>query len=186
MMTRDNNLPARTAAPLPPMTPYVKGSRGQSEIATHRAMVSVLIEVVLEGYWRENMSNDMRSAILSDWCDELEDWPVESIKGALRLWRRENPSKKPNPGHIVQLLKKAWGEKNAPAVRAALALAKPAQRVDLPPLEVRKAISDELAEKFPGLIKRIEPLQEQASAAKVRADIEALNIEGDTDDRSPE
>lgn len=140
-------------------------------------MVSVLIEVVLEGYWRENMSNDMRSAILSDWCDELEDWPVESIKGALRLWRRENPNKKPNPGHIVQLLKKAWGEKNAPAVRAALA--QPAQRVDVPPLEVRQAISEELAEKFPGLIKRIEPVQERASAAKVRADIEALNIDNE-------
>lgn len=140
-------------------------------------MVSVLIEVVLEGYWRENMSNDMRSAILSDWCDELEDWPVESIKGALRLWRRENPNKKPNPGHIVQLLKKAWGEKNAPAVRAALA--QHAQRVDVPPLEVRQAISEELAEKFPGLIKRIEPVTEQASAAKVRADIEALNIDNE-------
>ena len=176
-MTKDN-LPARIA-PLPPMTPYAKGSRGQSEIATHRAMTSVLIEVVLEGYWRENMSNDMRSAILSDWCDELEDWPVESIKGALRLWRRENPSKKPNPGHIVQLLKKAWGEKNAATVRAALA--QPAQRVDVPPLEQRKAISEELAERFPGLIKRIEPLTERASAAQVQADIDALNQGGDTD-----
>ena len=123
------------------------------------------------------MSEALRTEILTDWCDELEDWPVDSVKAALRIWRRDNPSKKPNPGHIVQLLNKAWGEKHAPAVRAALADQRP--KVDLQPLEHRLAVVDELSTRFPGIIKRIDPVTERASPDKIRADIDALNINPD-------
>ena len=59
---------------------------------------------------------------------------VHSVLAALRKWRNENPSKRPNPGHIVQMLKDAWGRKHADQTRAALA----------PPVEPQKErISDE-------------------------------------------
>ena len=67
-------------------------------------------------------------------------------------WRRENPSKKPNPGHILQILNKAWGERNADQVRAALST--PERREGMTP-EEHAAVSAELAERFPGLIKRV-------------------------------
>lgn len=51
----------------------------------------------------------MKAAILADWMDELEDWTVDQIRAALREWRRTNPSKKPNPGHILILLKAGRG-----------------------------------------------------------------------------
>ena len=126
-------LPA-IAAQLPPTTPLKNASRSPQEIAAHRGQISVLVETVLDGYWQNDLSQRKRDLILMDWCDELEEWPVESVKAALRNWRRDNPSKKPNPGHILQILNRAWGERNAPIVAAVLA----------PPTEPPKErISDE-------------------------------------------
>ena len=50
----------------------------------------------------------------------LQRYP-DSVLAALRKWRNENPSKRPNPGHIVQMLKDAWGRKHADQTRAAIA-----------------------------------------------------------------
>jgi len=99
------------------------------------------------------MSQKKRDLILMDWCDELEDWPVESVKAALRQWRRDNPSKKPNPGHILQLLNKAWGERNAPAVRAAI---EAQQRARSEPMsrERHQQVSAEMAEMLGQFIRR--------------------------------
>lgn len=91
-----------------------------SEIARHRAEIAVAVEVVLHGYWRDDMPDAMRAAILADWCDELEEWPPESVRAALRKHRREKPSTKPNPGHILAILKESWGKRHAEQVRAAL------------------------------------------------------------------
>ena len=33
------------------------------------------------------------------------DWHIDQIVAAFKEWRGMNPSKKPNPGHIVQILK---------------------------------------------------------------------------------
>lgn len=141
--------------------------RSQREIEAQRGQISVLVETVLDGYWQADMSQKKRDLILMDWCDELEEWPVESVKAALRQWRQENPSKKPNPGHILQILKRAWGERNVEQVRAVVNGLQPPAPKDLPDLERRQAIAGELAERFPGLIKRLDPLKERASAAEV-------------------
>lgn len=122
----NGNLP-QTGAKLPPPTALDVSSMQPSEIARHREAISASVEVVLHGYWRDDMPDAMRAAILSDWCDEMEPWPVESVRAALRKHRRENPSVKPNPGHILQILKRAWGERNADQVRAALAARTPPQ-----------------------------------------------------------
>jgi hypothetical protein len=128
-----------------------------------------LVEIVLEGYWRENLSEAMRTAILADWADELEDWPAESVQDALRQWRRENPSKKPNPGHILQVLNRAWGERHSEQVKAVVRSLRLPEPQNLPDLTQRRAIADDLAKQFPGLIKRIEPPKEQTTAGDVNA-----------------
>lgn len=67
---------------------------------------------MLDGYWQNRPGDKMKAAILADWMDELEDWHIDQIRAALRKWRSAHPSKKPNPGHIVAILKgergKAW------------------------------------------------------------------------------
>lgn len=117
-----DNLPAITAK-LPPMTPIDRSSLGPSDLERHRAEILLSVETVLEGYWRNDMPKGLRAAVLADWCDELEEWPINSIRGALRKHRNEHPNKKPNPGHILALLKDAWGKHNAPIVREAMRIA---------------------------------------------------------------
>lgn len=52
----------------------------------------------------------MKGAVLADWCDELEDWPQDQVRAALREWRSKNPSRKPNPGHVLEILKRWRGQ----------------------------------------------------------------------------
>lgn len=44
------------------------------------------------------------------WIEALEDWPLDQIRWGLRQWVMDNPSKRPNFGHISQLLKAKRGE----------------------------------------------------------------------------
>ena len=135
-----SNTPAVTAK-LPPPTALDVSSMQPSEIARHRAAISASVEVVLHGYWRDDMPDAMRAAILADWCDEMEPWPVESVRAALRKHRRENPKVKPNPGHILQILNRAWGERNAEQVRAALAAPQPEKRVPVDPARAAEILA---------------------------------------------
>ena len=74
------------------------------------------MEVVLDGYWDRMPPDNVKAAILADWADTLEDWTQEQIVWALRKWRNENPNKRPNPGHILALMKEARGKKIAAQV----------------------------------------------------------------------
>ena len=120
-----------TAAQLPPASALDASSMLPHERTEHRRAIAGVVQVILNGYWRPDDSDEMRAAILRDWCDTLENWKPESILAALRQWRDENPDKRPNPGHIVRALKDAWGKRHADQVRAALAppVEQPKQRV---------------------------------------------------------
>ena len=128
------------------------------EREAHREKIAIAIEIALDGYWRDDMSDGKRALILADWCDELEDWPVDSVKAALRQWRRENPNKKPNPGHIIQILKRAWGERNAAQVRAAVSSINP-QPQGMTPEQHAELLAD-LEQQFPGIIKKTPEVKE--------------------------
>lgn len=124
---------------MPPLTPLRAASMPRHERTDHRRAIAGVVEVVLAGYWQPSEAEELRAAILRDWCDELENWDPKSVRAAMRQWRQENPSKRPNPGHILQILNDAWGRKNADQVRAALAA--PAE----PP---KQRISDEAHERI--------------------------------------
>ena len=80
------------------------------ELGAHRKAIAFDVEVILDGYWDRRPPADVKAGILSDWCDALEDWSREQILFVLRDWRAKKPSSKPNPGHIVQVLKEMRGK----------------------------------------------------------------------------
>lgn len=61
-------------------------------------------------YWQDDLKPEIRAAVLADWCDEMQDWRPEQVRAALRMWRRDNPDRRPNPGHISRLLKAERGK----------------------------------------------------------------------------
>lgn len=85
-------------------------SLSQQECDEHRAAIGVQVEIILDGYWRQPPAPQMKAAILADWMDTLQDWHFDQIRWALRSWRDQYPSKKPNPGHIKQLLEAQRGK----------------------------------------------------------------------------
>ena len=93
--------------------------------------------------------------MLRDWCDTLQEWHPDSVLAALRKWRNENPSKRPNPGHIVQILKDAWGKRHADQVRAALAAPVEPQKERISD-ERRRAILAEAGLRDPLAVKTID------------------------------
>lgn len=139
----------------PPMTPLQNEFRSPQEIAAHRAQVSILVETILDGYWQADMSEMKRNYILADWCDDMERWTFESIRAALRWWRRQNPNKKPNPGHIRAILERAQAERKASERKAIAQQQPPSALQKNPDRSVRLANIDELNAKYPGWIKRM-------------------------------
>ena len=112
---------------------------------------------MLQGYWQEQLAPGLKAAVLADWADELEDWPQDQVRWALREWRRENSRRKPNPGDIVGVLKKRRGEEYA--ARAA-ALPSPAVSQPVVTEEARARNAARVAELFPAIVKAMPRVQE--------------------------
>lgn len=150
-----------TAAKLPPMTPCDAGSMQPHELTERRLAIGQAVEVILHGYWQPSDSETLRAAVLRDWCDTLQDWKPDSVLAALRKWRNDNPNKRPNPGHIVQMLKDAWGRKHVDQVKAALA--PPVERAG-PRMteEQRRAILAEAGIRDPLAVRTIDGIQPTA------------------------
>lgn len=135
------------------------------ELTEHRLAIGQAVEVILHGYWQPSESETLRAAVLRDWCDTLQDWKPESVLAALRKWRNDNPNKRPNPGHIVQMLKEAWGKKHVEQVRAALAppVEPPKQRISD---DRRRAILAEIGVRDPLEVKTIAGIKPAAGASQ--------------------
>jgi len=112
-----NEITARPVIAAP--TPQLTRSMSRDEQDAHRARIAFDVEVILDGYWKDRPPENVKAGILADWADTLEDWTQEQTLYALRKWRNENPSRKPNPGHILGILKmmrgKAEVKRNPPA-----------------------------------------------------------------------
>lgn len=77
---------------------------------------------MLSAYYEPNESDEVKAGLLAWFCDELQDWTHEQVVWVLRSWNRDNPRRRPTPGDLVALLKRARGEKVA---RDMAALPKP-------------------------------------------------------------
>lgn len=138
------------------------------ELVEHRRKIAVIVDIELDGYFRPDMGEGRRSLLLSRWCDELQDWPSDAIRAAMAKWCRENPRIRPNYGDILQILQKAWGEKNAPQVRAAM------QQHEAPREPVSAERAAELVAAFGFAPKRVEPLKDHPSPDEIKAMIDPI------------
>jgi hypothetical protein len=106
-------------AELPTPSPRVAQSLSPEQLAAHRQRIAFDVEVVLSGYWQSFPPAAIKAGILADWCDALEDWTPEQILYALRKWRNDFPDKRPNPGHIVGMMKDLRGRMLAKTIAPA-------------------------------------------------------------------
>lgn len=118
-----------------------------------------MVERTNRAYWQSALTEGERCVDLKWWADLLEEWPVDSVDKALTQWVLDNPNKRPNPGHIVQILKAAWAKHNAPVLRQwkeeqARARPQPMSR------ERHAELVAELGDKLGQFIRRIEPPRE--------------------------
>lgn len=176
------NLPSRIAA-LPPLTPLRADLMPLPERTDHRRAIAGVVEVVLSGYWQANEAEELRAAILRDWCDELENWDPKSVRAALRRWREDNPSRRPNPGHILGILKEAWGKRHADQVRIATTPPEPAR--DLPSPERRAEIAAEVSRTMASLGKQGPKAIIDAEIAAAATDHDVTEDEIRSYDRRP-
>jgi hypothetical protein len=74
--------------------------------------------------------------MLADWMDILGPFSPAEINAACKLWKADNPSRRPNPGHIAGLINDERG-------RFVAALPKPElpelRSANLRPVEQRRA-----------------------------------------------
>lgn len=131
---------------IPSPTPQLAQSLSPEQLADHREKIASDVEIILDGYWDRRPPDHIKAGILADWADTLEDWHHEQVVYALRKWRDEKPDKKPNPGHILGILKLERGK--AEVARAALVMESPKadEPRDFSPetVERRRLVSEEL------------------------------------------
>jgi len=111
---------------------------------------------MLSAYFDPSESDEVKAGLLAWFCDELQDWKHEQVVWGLREWNRDNPRRRPTPGDIVAILKRARGEKYAKQV-AATKVADPAPVITE---EARARNAARVAELFPSIIKSMPKVQE--------------------------
>ena len=100
-------------------------SLGSQDLAHHRAMVAVELEVLAKKMdrfgWERDRNSPAHDRIIIDWMDALQDYPIEEIRAACRAAVMADPKSMPNEGHIIAQIMKA----RAVFVSSHRALAKP-------------------------------------------------------------
>jgi hypothetical protein len=94
-------------------------SLGSQDLAQHRAMVGVELEVLAKKFdrfgWERDRGSMAHDRTLSDWMDALQDYPLDEVKAACRTAVLSNPNKMPNEGHVAAEIIKARKVKAAQA-----------------------------------------------------------------------
>jgi hypothetical protein len=108
------DITTRQAIPSP--TPQHDKSLSPQGLQDHRARIAFDVRTVLSAYFQPHEAEEIKSAQLAWWCDELQEWTQEQVVWALRQWNRKNPRLRPTPGDIVTLCKVARGKKFAATI----------------------------------------------------------------------
>lgn len=86
-------------------------SLGSQDLAKHRAMVGVELEVLAKKFdrfgWDRDRGSLAHDRTLADWMDALQDYPLSEVKAACRAAVLRNPNKMPNEGHVRAEIMKA-------------------------------------------------------------------------------
>lgn len=102
---------AKRETPAP--TPQIAKSLSPQQLSEHRQRIAFDVRTILSAYFQPHEAEEIKSAQLAWWCDELQDWSQEQVLWALRQWNRNNPRLRPTPGDIVAVCKAARGRKIA-------------------------------------------------------------------------
>lgn len=80
-------------------------SLGSQDLAKHRAMVAVELEVLAKKMdrfgWERDRNSPAHDRLIIDWMDALQDYPLDEIRAACRQAVLARPNAMPNEGHIV-------------------------------------------------------------------------------------
>lgn len=107
-----------TRVQYPPPTPQIAKSLSPQGLEDHRRAIASEVKIVLSAYFQPHEADEIKAAQLAWWCDELQDWTREQVVWGLRQWNRDNPDKRPTPGHILALMKTMRGKKEAKKLKA--------------------------------------------------------------------
>lgn len=85
-------------------------SLGSQELARHRAMVAVELEVLAKKMdrfgWERDRNSPAHDRLVIDWMDALQDYPLDEIRRAVSDAIQERPNSMPHEGHILAAIKK--------------------------------------------------------------------------------
>ncbi len=86
-------------------------SLGSQDLAKHRAMVAVELEVLAKKFdrfgWDRDRGSMAHDRTLTDWMDALQDYPLDEVQAACKAAVLSNPNKMPNEGHVKSEIMKA-------------------------------------------------------------------------------
>ena len=86
-------------------------SLGSQDLAKHRSMVAVELEVLAKKMdrfgWDRDRNSPAHDRLVIDWMDALQDYPLDEIRAACREAVISKPNTMPNEGHIVAKIMEA-------------------------------------------------------------------------------
>lgn len=81
------------------------------DLTKHRAMVAFELEVLAKKFdrfgWERDRGTAAHDRLVTDWMDELQDFPLDEVRSAVRDALRDEPGKMPNEWHIVTKIMEA-------------------------------------------------------------------------------
>jgi hypothetical protein len=99
LATRDLPKDEKTGLTLP-----LSASLTSQELAQHRAMVALELEVLAKKYdrfgWERDRGSVAHDRMITDWMDAFQDYPLDEVRSACAAAVLENPNNMPNEGHI--------------------------------------------------------------------------------------
>lgn len=99
---RGNQLPVD---PKTGLTQPLRTFLGSQDLAKHRAMVAIELEVLAKKFdrfgWDREKGSAAHDRMITDWMDAMQDYPLVEVRDACRAHVLAEPGRMPNEGHIV-------------------------------------------------------------------------------------
>jgi len=75
------------------------------------SLIAERVTTLLSHYWTAAEDERLRALQISDWLDDLGEFPAMIVADSCALWRRSYPGKRPTPGDIRQLCREVTPRK---------------------------------------------------------------------------
>ena len=106
-LTAQTELPADAAGVILPL----RKSLGSQEFKRHQATVAFELEVLAKKVdrfgWERDRNSPAHDRLVLDWIAALSDYPLSEVQAACRVAIQEAPSKMPNEGRVLNIIRSA-------------------------------------------------------------------------------